>query len=233
MRISLWTRLLDFISPRPCAVCGARLAVTEEEVCSVCNLHFPRTDFHLHPIDNKLAKLFWGLVPIERAAALFYYEPHSVTSHLVYMLKYFGHIEVGTVMGRMMGRELGESGFFDDIDIIVPVPLSKKRQRERGYNQSEELAKGIGLTTGIAVETHGVRRTTFRRSQTQLSDWERRENVAGLFCIGKRGDTLAGKHVLLVDDVVTTGATLVACANALKELEGIRFSVLALGYTKY
>lgn len=229
MWISPWTRLLDFISPRTCAVCGARLAITEEELCSVCNLHLPRTNFHLHPLDNPLAKMFWGLMPIEKGTALFHYSPQSDTSRLIYALKYFSRPQIGVHMGRLLARDIVDTAFFEGIDVIVPVPLAPKRRRERGYNQSEEIARGIGDATGIRVDCNALKRKTFKTSQTHLHRWQRLENVDKAFYITKQAQRLKGKHVLLVDDIITTGATIVACADAMKEVEGIRFSVVALG----
>lgn len=229
MWISPWTRLLDIISPRTCSVCGARLAITEEEICSVCNLHLPRTNLHLNPLDNPLAKMFWGLMPIEKATALFYYAPQSDTSHLIYALKYFSRPQIGNHMGKILARDIADAGFFEGIDVIVPVPLAPKRRRERGYNQSEEIARGIGNVTGIKVDCNALKRKTFKASQTHLHRWQRLENVEKAFYITKQGQRLKGKHVLLVDDIITTGATIVACAEAMKEVEGIRFSVVALG----
>lgn len=232
MVISLWTRLLDLISPHTCAVCGGRLSVTEEEICSVCNMHLPRTGFHKHPCDNPMARMFWGLIPIERATALFYYAPHSETSHLIYSLKYYARPDIGVALGRMAASELIGTGFFEGIDIIMPIPLASKRRRERGYNQSEEVAKGVSCITNIPIMTNIVERTRFNQSQTHLYRWERRENVVGVFRLLKAGERLSDKHILIVDDVVTTGSTITACADVFKNVEGVKFSVFALGYTK-
>lgn len=211
MKISFWSRLLDLISPRLCVVCGDRLAVTEETLCSKCYLHLPRTDFGHNLYENVMAKLFWGQIAIEKATALFYYEPHAETANILYELKYKNHPEIGVVMGRMMAKELKNSGLFDDIDDIVPVPLAKKRERQRGYNQSMELAKGVSEVTGLPIDNHIVRRTKFVGSQTQRGRWERNENVENVFELID-GNNISGKHLLLIDDVVTTGATIVACA---------------------
>ena len=127
------TRFLDFISPRECVVCGHRLAPTERSVCSVCLFHLPRTDFHLNPLDNQMAQLFWKLTTIQKAAALFYYHPHSEMAQIVYRLKYNNRPDIGEDMGRVMACELQCSDFFSDIDILLPVPLSRKRFRQRGY----------------------------------------------------------------------------------------------------
>ena len=225
------TRILDFISPRLCVVCGQRLAPTERSLCGVCLFHLPRTDFHQKPLDNPMAQLFWGLAPIEKAAALFYYHPHSETARLVYRLKYNNRPDIGEDMGRVMANELQATDFFSDIDVLLPVPLASKRLRQRGYNQSEQLAIGISDITHLPIVTKALRRKHFQQSQTTLNRWQRQENVEDTFWL-KDGSLLQDKHVLLIDDICTTGATLISCANTLKDIEGIRISVLTLGFTK-
>lgn len=229
--ISFWSSLLDLISPRTCVVCGQRLSVSEETICSKCNLHLPRTGFQQDPYENMMAKMFWGQIPIERATALIYYEPHAETANILYELKYKNHPEIGEVVGRLMARELQMSNFFEGIDGIIPVPLAKKRQRQRGYNQSHELAKGISEITGLPIYNKVVRRTVFEGSQTSLGRWERNENVEQVFEL-KDAPTVQGKHLLIVDDVVTTGATIIACAKELCKAGGVRISVLSLGLAK-
>lgn len=229
--MSWWTRLLDFISPRQCVVCGRRLTPSERSLCTVCVLHIPRTNYHLEAYDNPMNRLFWGLAQVERATAYFHYEPHSELARLVYALKYRQRPDIGEDMGRLMACELMPSGFFEDIDVLVPVPLSRKRLRQRGYNQSEMLAQGISDVTRLPLATNVLRREHFRQSQTALGRRERQENVEGVF-VQKRATSLAGRHVLLVDDICTTGATLLACIKALKDVDNLKISVLTLGLTK-
>lgn len=229
--IGIFRRLLDFISPRACVICGCRLGITEEVICATCNMHLPRTYYDKDPYENEMARLFWGQMPVERAFAMIYYEPHSQVSRMVHSLKYLGHPEVGDFMGRMMSAELLGSTFFDGIDMIVPVPLSRKRKRKRGYNQSREIARGISSLTGIPVADNIVRRARFVESQTQKHRWQRLENVDGVFRLRDNAH-VDGKHILLVDDVVTTGATIISCANEICRGGNVRFSVLSFGYAK-
>lgn len=175
--------------------------------------------------------MFWGLIPVERAAALFYYAAHSETSNILLALKYYGKHDVGIDMGKLMADELMPSGFFEGIDLLVPLPLERKRQRARGYNQSEMLAKGISITTGIPYSNKAVKRTTFNKSQTKLNKWERMENVSNCFLLSKP-ELLKGKHILLIDDVLTTGSTLLSCAEVLTQAEDIKISILTLAYAK-
>lgn len=225
------TRILDFIAPRSCVVCGKRLAPTERSLCSVCVLHLPRTTYQFTPEDNEMAQLFWGLLPVERTAALIHYEPHSEMAQMVYELKYHGRYDIGEDLGRLMAHEMQMARFFDGIDVLLPIPLSRKRKRQRGYNQSEMLARGISEVTGLPIVTKAIRRVNFQKSQTSLTRQERRENVEGTFVL-RRPELLENKHILLIDDVCTTGATIVACGEAIKDVKGICISVLTLGFTK-
>lgn len=229
--ISFFHRLLDLIVPRLCVVCSRRLSPTEQVLCASCNVHLPRTGFQFGAKDNVMARLFWGIIPVERVAALFYYEANSATANILYDLKYHDHPEIGVYMGRLVAREFMETDFFDGIDLIVPIPLACKRQRHRGYNQSEKLANGVSSVTGIPVSNNVVRRTRFEKSQTHIRHWERQENVANVFRANDIS-VIRGRHILLVDDVITTGATMVACARELLKAEDVRISLLSLGFTK-
>ena len=229
--ISFWHRLLDLISPRLCVVCGHRLTVTEEVICARCNFHLPRTGFQHNAYENEMAKLFWGQIPIERATAFFYYEAHAETANILYELKYKDHPEIGEIFGRMFAAEIKSAGFFDGIDGIVPVPLAKKRQRQRGYNQSEEIAQGISEITGLPIYKKVVKRISFKGSQTNKGRWDRQENVERVFDLID-AEAVSNKHLLLIDDVVTTGATCIACAKVLCQSANVRISILSLGFAK-
>lgn len=231
MKTSFWTKLFDFISPRLCVICGNRLLASQSVLCSHCMMHLPFTDYHLSPLDNPMARLFWGLFPIEKASALFFYEPKADTKELIYDLKYRGYPETGESMGAIMARRYQPSGFFDGIDAIIPVPLTRWRQWKRGYNQSEMIAKGIKEVTGLPILRKTLIRTAFSGSQTKKNLWERKENVTDVFRL-THPMQVEGKHVLLIDDIVTTGATISACATELCKVEGVKVSVLALGLTK-
>ena len=229
--ISFWSRLLDLISPRACCICGCRLGIGEEVLCTPCNLHLPRTYFSANAYDNVMARRFWGRIPIERAAGLFYYEAGSEVSRLIHALKYRNHPEIGSFMGHMAAEEFSANGFFDGIDLILPIPLEKKRQQQRGYNQSMEIAKGVAEVTGLPIMNDVVERITFGESQTRKSLRQRMENVEGAFrWTGKA--TLQDKHILVVDDIVTSGATICSCVEAMLPYCNIQVSVMSLGVVK-
>ncbi len=230
MRFTIFRRILDFASPRACRMCGGRLSFSEEYVCMGCLASLPLTRYHLDPYENRLARIFWGRIPIERAASLFFYQPNTKSGSIIHDIKYNNQPRMAYFLGRVMAKAIISSGFFDGIDIIIPIPLSKKRQRQRGYNQSERIALGVSAITDIEVRTDIVKRIKDNVSQTSLSTIERRENVSGIFALEKQED-LKGKHILLIDDVMTTGATLTACAEMILEAGDVRFSILTLGVT--
>lgn len=217
---------LSLLFPRCCLVCGRPLAKGEECICTMCNINLPRTNYHLQE-DNPVEQLFWGKVPLERATSFFFYRKGSDFRQILHQLKYGGRKELGATMGRYMASELLPSGFFKGIDVIIPVPLHKKKQQLRGYNQSEWIVRGIAAVTGISVNTESIIRRKNTETQTRKSTFERWENVDGIFELHS-SEHLPGKRVLIVDDVLTTGATTVACASALMEVQGIRISILTL-----
>lgn len=218
--------LIDFFFPRQCVVCGRNLAVEESFLCSSCLLGMPVVRYASYE-DNPMAQAFWGLVPFERAAAVFHYRHDSAFSRVLFEMKYHHNPRICYEMGRLMAAKMSAAGFFAGMDVIVPVPLSEERLRERGYNQSEYLAKGIADVTGLPVVTEAVVRTVSNPSQTTLGADSRRENVRGIFAVADAG-ALSGRHVLLVDDVMTTGATLLSCAETMACQCTIRLSVLTL-----
>ena len=231
MKDSFWSRLVDLIAPRACVVCGGRLGIHEFFLCGSCNLQLPRTNYADNPYENDMARLFWGQLPVERCAALFFYQGGSGPSQILYELKYKNHPEIGEFFGRMIAEEWNDTGFFEGIDLIVPVPLAKERQRQRGYNQSLHIARGIGSVTRLPIVTNAVSREQFVESQTQKDRWQRNENVEGCFRLND-GSALKGRHVLLVDDVVTTGATICSCGREMLKAGDVRFSILTSGCAK-
>ena len=176
-------------------------------------------------------RMFFGIIPVEKASALCYYAPGSVVSRAVYDLKYNDRPDVGLFLGRIMANELLPTGFFDGIDLLVPLPLANKRLRQRGYNQSRLLAEGISEITRLPIADSVVCRTVFKESQTRLLRYDRQQNVANVFQLTDSA-SLRGCHVLIVDDIVTTCATVTSCARELLKVEGLKVSILAFGLTK-
>lgn len=229
--ISVWSRILDLLSPRACVVCGRRLSAGENTLCVKCNLHLPRTQYQKDPYDNEMARMFWGRISIQKCGAFFFFNAGSESSNIIYKLKYHNHPEIGIYMGEMAAKEFQETGFFEDVDMLIPVPLAKNRQRERGYNQSLLIASGIRNVTKLPVRTDVVRRISFKESQTHKDRWERNENVEKAFQLMKP-EMVEGKHVVLIDDVATTGATLCACGQEILKAGDVKVSILTLSFAK-
>lgn len=230
--MNLWTDLKDFFFPRVCLGCGRKLLVHESVVCLSCLSELPFTRLGNAP-GNEMERNFWGKFPIERASSLFYYTKGGVVAAILHGMKYHGRREVCRRMGNWLAAELVATGFFEDIDFLLPVPLHVRRLRQRGYNQSRLLAEGIAEKTGITICTDVLFRTHNNRTQTHKSGYERWQNTENLFAVvPETSSLLMHRHVLLVDDVLTTGATLTACADALAGITGIQISVLTLAWAR-
>lgn len=206
--------LRSLFYPECCAVCGDELRDGNRGICTWCRSDIPLTRFW-ETADNPLARRFWGELPVVHASAFFYYVEQSGWRRLIHRFKYGGAWWLARDMGRWYGSYLAACGNYRDIDTVIPVPLHWRKRIRRGYNQSEYLAEGIAGELGIGVD----RRTLFRRvnnpSQTRQHEDDRWNNVAGIFAV-RRPERIAGRHILLVDDVLTTGATILACAEALR-----------------
>lgn len=222
---NLFKDFVGLIFPELCAGCNTPLVQHEKVICLLCMAQLPRTNFQ-NDKDNMVAQMFWGRVNIEHAAAYFYFQKGGRVQQLLHKLKYKGHQYIGTELGRMMALEM-QSSMFREINIVIPVPLHENRYRKRGYNQSESIARGIGEKLGIPVNTDILHRAIANPTQTKKHRYERWMNVEGIFEI-KNPSMLANKHVLLVDDVITTGATLEACAVELLKAQGCRVSIFTV-----
>lgn len=217
---------IDFILPRHCAVCGEVLSRGEQELCLNCLLAMPLID-DVHCAE--LEKLFWGIVPVEGAASYFYYRKGSPYNNLLHNLKYRNRPQIGLMLAKNAAKELLPKGFFNGVELIVPLPLSQKKKRSRGYNQCDYIAEGVSSVTGIPVCRECVCRTKANETQTHKSREERWKNVEGIFSVSNP-EMVCGKHVLLVDDVLTTGATIADCARALIAVD-CRVTVFTLAYS--
>ena len=217
--------VLNFLLPRKCVMCGNRLTVSEKSVCTSCYIHLPFTNYHTME-HSPLEQMFWEQFPIERATSFFHYDGKGV-HHIIHALKYDSRPDVGYNLSRIYSKELKEYGFFDDIDCIIPVPLYWKRQMKRHYNQSFYIAKGINKVTGIPIYNNVLKRAINNPSQTTMNSSERKANVDGIFQL-KDKEKIEGKHILLVDDVTTTGATITSCAKELAKADNTKISVLTL-----
>lgn len=219
--------LLDIIFPRRCCVCGEILSAQEQHICLNCLYALPRVEPH---IAEEIEKIFWGKIDIERATSFIYYHKGSPYNSIIHALKYKGRPWIGIYFASMAAAGLSEKGFFDNIDAIIPVPLSREKRRKRGYNQCDYIADGISQATGIPVLKDIVERNISNETQTDKNRDERWENVKGIFAL-RKPEQLEGKHILLVDDILTTGATLASCASTIQAGCNCKTSIFTLGYT--
>ncbi len=233
MRILKSQYFADFISlcfPELCAACRESLVANEYLLCTNCLYNLPYTNFHL-TADNIVARQFWGKIKLEAAYALYYFNKGGKVQNLMHQFKYKGMQEIGTILGNIAGEQLLQNELFKTIDLIVPVPLHKKRLQQRGYNQSACFANGLAQTMGLTVELTNLIREIPTETQTRKSRFARFENMQEVFLI-KSPITFVNKHVLLVDDIVTTGSTLEACGIELLKIEGLKLSVATIAYAE-
>lgn len=212
----MFADFFNLIFPKLCAACGNTLFKQEYIICTFCQFNLPKTNFHLHQ-DNDVCRIFWGRIQIEMAAAFYKFSKKSKVQHLLYQLKYKGNKEVGELVGALYGYELKKAPLYEGIDVIIPVPLHPKKKKIRGYNQSECIAKGLSKTMNVELDTTSVYRKVYTQTQTKKTRYDRWENVNSIFGIN-HPEKLKNKKVLIVDDVITTGATIEACATDLKAL---------------
>jgi len=220
---------LALFFPEVCAGCGCTLVNGEAELCTSCVVTLPRTDFHLIP-DNSVARQFWGRVPFVFCGAFLFFSKGTKVQSLLHQFKYNDRPEVGTRLGELYGAELKKVTDLQLPDVVVPVPLHPRKQNKRGYNQSEYFATGLAKALSIPVSCDTLKRGSFTASQTKKSRFSRYENMKEVFFIDDER-AFANKHVLIVDDIITTGATIEACANAIQQIPGVSISIAGIAFT--
>ncbi|HEY5326148.1 MAG TPA: phosphoribosyltransferase family protein [Mucilaginibacter sp.] len=227
------TYLADFVSllfPQLCAACRESLVANEHLICTHCLYNLPFTNFHLQP-DNIVARQFWGKIPLESAYALYYFTKGGKIQNLLHQFKYKGVKQIGNLLGNMAGEQLLKNDVFNTVDMIVPVPLHKKRMLQRGYNQSLSFAESLAEKLNADVEDNNLVRITATETQTHKSRFARFENMREVFAINNP-EKLMNKHILLVDDVITTGSTLEACGTQLLKIPGLKLSIATIAYAE-
>ena len=214
--------------PNICSVCGNDLVKGEQALCLECLYNLPLTRYWNEP-NNAVAQTFWGRVGIENGCAYFFFSKGSCYQQLLHKLKYQGDKNIGISLGKQLGAVLAQSDLYNDIDYVVPVPLHPRKLRIRGYNQAEVIAQGLCETLNVTLLNSVLVRTAFTQTQTKKTREERIKNVAQAFAV-KNPEIISQKHILLIDDVITTGATLETCANKLLAATNCKVSVAALAY---
>jgi ComF family protein len=226
MNSSILLYLTELFFPRLCVVCGDKLIEQEQWICLHCLHHIPRTNFHLNS-ENPVSRLFYGRVQIEFATSFFYFSKGSQYQTLLHNLKYKGMKELGEEIGKHFGIDLLQSPGFLSVDLICPVPLHPQKEKKRGYNQSWWIASGIAQLLQKELSDDNLKRITATETQTRKSRFARWQNVEGIFELSNP-EAFSGKHILLIDDVVTTGSTLEACAQAILSKTNARVSIATL-----
>lgn len=222
----------DFLSlffPELCAGCGTNLVNNESAICSKCIHDLPYTYFH-HQTDNPAARQFWGRIPFLFCGSFLYFRKGSIVQEMLHQLKYNNKPEVGFRLGEMYGMQLQNMLTVEKPDLIIPIPLHPSRQRKRGYNQSDYFAAGLSATLNIPADVSNLQRSVRTDSQTHKSRFTRYENMKDVFFVKNR-QVLEKRHVLLIDDIITTGATIESAALALLDIPGLRISIAAIAFT--
>ena len=218
--------LLHAILPSTCACCGEVLMAGEKQLCLNCMASLSPTLYSGHD-DNRTERLLTGRARFQQATSVFIFRKGNTVQQLIHAMKFHGNSDLCVLMGRQMGMELLRSGRFDDVDLLVPVPLHWRRRLQRGYNQSELLCRGIGQVMGRPVNSRALVRHRYTHQQSLQDSTSREKNVEGAFRV-RRPDDLRGKHILLIDDVLTTGATLGSCCDVLEKVNGLKISIATL-----
>jgi ComF family protein len=220
---------LRLFFPILCRSCGSSLSEGEKVLCIYCESHLPRTNYHRED-QNTITQIFWGRVEVEYATAFLHFHRGNIVRKLLHDLKYRGFTETGYYLGRIFAWDLLNDGAFRDIEAVIPVPLHPKKKKKRGFNQSAVIAAGMARELKLPVLENVLIRRSFSSTQTRKSRMERWANVKDIFEV-QHPEILKDRHVLLVDDVITTGATTEACLQALKKVPGIRLSAASIAYT--
>ncbi len=215
--------------PHTCEGCGTDTLEKEVMLCAACSLSLPETGF-IKTFNNPVEKIFHGRLKIEAAGSAFYFSKNSLLQHLIILLKYRGNKDMGAYLGNLLGYQLRETIRFNEVDAIIPLPLNIRKERKRGYNQASIIADGVTAVWENPVLKKSVERLIFTETQThkdRISRWQSMEGVFALTDI----TPLKNKHILLIDDIVTTGATLEACGEKILEVPGTKLSIATIAYT--
>ncbi|MGH2649232.1 MAG: ComF family protein [Ginsengibacter sp.] len=218
--------LVHFFYPHDCIGCGSDIIEDENFLCIECINNLPHTGFAIHA-NNPVEKIFWGRIAIAAGMSEFYFSKASIIQNLIHEFKYRGNRKIGMYLGNIMGKSLLNGNRFKNIDILIPLPLFSQKEYKRGYNQSAILCAGINQITNTPLITKNVTRTIHTETQTKKGRIQRWENVEKSFSV-LHPEKLEGKNILLVDDVITTGATLEACGSEILKIKDVQLSIATL-----
>ena len=214
--------------PHLCNGCGTDILGEDSLLCARCIIDLPQTNFAQHA-GNPIEKIFWGRIPLAAACSEFYFAKESLIQHLVHQLKYKSNQAIGIYLGELMGKSMKDSNRFNHIDGLIPLPLYPDKEKLRGYNQAAVICNGMSAVMDVPVLNDVLKRQRYTETQTKKHRTERWENVADSFVLNNE-HLLKGKKLILVDDVVTTGATLEASGNTLLKIEGVQLCIATLTF---
>ncbi|MDX2173095.1 MAG: ComF family protein [Bacteroidota bacterium] len=226
--MALINDFMSLIYPRHCEACGTNLLKHEEFICNLCLINLPKSNYHNNTV-NELSYVFAGRIPLQHALCFYLFEKSGRVQKLLHAVKYQNQKELAEFLGKLYAKDLTQNEVLKNVDVVLPIPLHSKKLKLRGYNQSELFAKGIASELNLKIDTTSLKKTNATNTQTNKKKFERWENVEGVFELEHK-DTLRNKHILIIDDVITTGATIEAAWQALKNVEGIKVSVLSLAF---
>jgi ComF family protein len=225
--------LHDFIAlifPELCQACGNSLVIGEDVICTNCVYDLPYTNFHKQP-DNVVARQLWGRIDLKAVYVLLYFAKGGKVQNMMHQFKYKNMPRIGNRLGQIAGKQLASAPVYQTVDVIIPVPLHPRKLKQRGYNQSAQFAQGLAEKMNALADTESLIRLKHTQTQTKRSRFSRYENMKDVFTV-QYPERLAGKHVLLVDDIITTGSTLEACGLELLKVPGLTLSVAAIAYAE-
>lgn len=226
--MALINDFMSLIYPRHCEACGTNLLKHEEFICNLCLINLPKSNYHSN-VDNELSYVFAGRIPSRQALCFYVFEKSGRVQKILHAIKYQNQKELAEFLGKLYAKDLKQNEVLKNIDVILPIPLHPKKLKLRGYNQSEWFAKGIATELNLTLDTVALKKSNATNTQTNKKKFERWENVDGVFELQNKY-ALTNKHVLIIDDIITTGATIEAAWQALKNVEGIKVSVLSLAF---
>jgi len=221
--------LLNLFFPKVCLGCQNHLTDNELHICTTCRHQLPLTNFHFEK-SNAVHKMMYGRIKLEEATALLHFSKKGIVQQLMHNLKYRGHEVVGEFLGEWLGEALKNSEAYKAVDVVVPVPLHKSRQKQRGYNQVDKFGKALAIALNADFNSSTLIKVSATKTQVFKDRLKRSSAIEANFTISEK-ESLKHKHILLVDDIITTGATIEACANALFEIEGLKLSLATMAIT--
>nr|WP_314898383.1 ComF family protein [uncultured Flavobacterium sp.] len=222
----MFESVINLFFPKVCSGCNSFLVVNENVICTVCRHDIPLTNHHLNP-ENDAFKKFYGRIPVLHTSALFYFHKKGIVQELIHNLKYKGHEEIGTILGEWYAEDLKNIQLLQSVDEIIPVPLHRKKLKERGYNQVTAFGEALSSSLNLVYNDSLLIRNVYSKTQSKKNLLGRTEGIETVFDVSFT-EKDHHKHFLLIDDVITTGATLEACSRALLKIPGAKISIICM-----